>query len=237
MRLKRIATVVLAVSAGALLATVPASPAAAGGWAATVLDPVPERIESGRAYEIGFWMLQHGTHPYDWPDPLGHVGLALIDDGGATVTFPGRELAEPAHYVAMVTVPHDGTWRVVGIQGHFQPYDIGPLQVPGTATALGVPAAPGPADIAKYWPGPVRPPVLPVDQTRDPYGGASAIGAVAAASPVASAAPAAPAASAAEATPSRRALPELVAVVLIAIATGLGLFAAARRRTAAGSRA
>jgi hypothetical protein len=148
-----------------------AGPAAAGGWAVTVLDPLPNRIEAGRAYEVSFWVLQHGTHPYNWGEPasLGQVGVTLTDDRSASVSFTGRALAEPAHYTTAVTVPHDGTWRVSGVQGIFMDFHVGTLTVPGSLKALGVPAAPSAADLQKYWPGAVRPPVLPIDQNRDPF--------------------------------------------------------------------
>jgi hypothetical protein len=148
-----------------------AGPAAAGGWAVTVVDPRPGKIEAGQAYEVSFWVLQHGTHPYDWGqrDSLGPVGLTLTDGRGASASFTGRPLAEPAHYATVVTVPHNGSWRVIGVQGIFMGFHVGTLTVPGSLTALGVPAAPSPADMQKYWPGPVCPPVLPIDQNRDPF--------------------------------------------------------------------
>jgi hypothetical protein len=148
-----------------------AGPAAAGGWAVTVIDPLPGRIVAGQAYQVGFWVLQHGSHPYSWAEPasIGRVGLTLTDDRGAIVSFDGRALAEPAHYTTTVTVPHDGSWRVTGVQGVFMSFHVGTLTVPGSLAALGVPAAPSPEDMKKYWPGSVRPPVLPVDRNRDPF--------------------------------------------------------------------
>lgn len=148
-----------------------AGPAAAGGWAVTVVDPLPGRIEAGRAYQVTFWVLQHGTHPYDWGQPasLGPVGITLTDERGASVSFTGQALAEPAHYATTLTVPHDGKWRVVGVQGIFMGFHVGTLTVPGSLAPLGVPAAPSPADMQRYWPGRVRPPVLPIDQNRDPF--------------------------------------------------------------------
>jgi hypothetical protein len=154
-----------------LAALVGVGPAAAGGWAVTVVDPLPSAIEAGTAYEVKFWVLQHGTHPYNWGEPssIGEVGLTLADTQGTTVSFRGRALAEPAHYVTTLTVPRAGRWRVTGVQGVFANFHVGTLTVPGTLTALGVPAAPSPADLQKYWPGPVRPPVLQIDQNRDPF--------------------------------------------------------------------
>lgn len=169
---RRVGALVAAlVIGGGLGALAGAGPAVAGNWAVTVMDPLPSRIEAGQAYEVSFWVLQHGTHPYNWAQPasIGAVGLTLADTRGASVSFPGRALAEPAHYAATVTVPHDGRWRVTGVQGIFASFHVGTLTVPGTLEALGVPAAPSPADMAQYWPGSVRPPVLPIDQNRDPF--------------------------------------------------------------------
>jgi hypothetical protein len=200
-----------------------AGPAAAGGWAVTVIDPLPGRIVAGQAYQVSFWVLQHGTHPYSWREPasIGQVGLTLTDDRGASVSFDGRALAEPAHYTTTVTVPHDGSWRVTGVQGVFMSFHVGTLTVPGSLAALGVPAAPSPADMQRYWPGRVRPPVLPVDRTRDPFeAGSSHVTDQAAARPL----PASPAAGAeadAAAEPAaRRGIP---APLLAAIIAGAAL--------------
>jgi hypothetical protein len=158
---------VLGTGAGATMLT---SPATAGGWAATVIDPVAT-IEPGKAHEVSFWVLQHGTHPFNWAEPasIGTVGLMLSDDRGSQVTFTGKELPEPAHYVTTVTVPYAGEWKVVGVQGIFAGFRVGTVTVPGTFKPLGVPAAPSATDMAKYWPGKVRPPVLKEDQNRDAF--------------------------------------------------------------------
>lgn len=170
MRPRAGALVAALVLGAGLGASAGAGPAAAGGWAVTVLDPLPSRIESGRAYEVSFWVLQHGTHPYGGQmGTLGAVGLSLTDDRGASVSFTGRALAEPAHFATVVTVPHDGSWRVVGVQGIFSGFHVGTLTVPGSLAALGVPAAPSPAEMQDYWPGRVHPPVLPIDRSRDPF--------------------------------------------------------------------
>jgi hypothetical protein len=170
-RRRACALIAALVIGGGLGAFAGAGPAAAGNWAVTVIDPLPSRIEAGQAYEVSFWVLQHGTHPYNWVEPasIGRVGITLADTRGTSASFPGRALAEPAHYVTTVTVPQDGRWRVTGVQGIFASYHVGTLTVPGSLEALGVPAAPSPVDIATYWPGSVRPPVLPIDQNRDPF--------------------------------------------------------------------
>jgi hypothetical protein len=67
---------------GAILVTIvlPAASARAGGWAVTALDPLPQRLQAGRTYTVGYWVLQHGSHPYE--GDLGKTGLKLVDDGG-----------------------------------------------------------------------------------------------------------------------------------------------------------
>jgi hypothetical protein len=122
-----------------------------------------------------------------------------------------------------VTVPYDSSWRVVGVQGRFQAYEMGTLQVPGTLTALGVPAAPAAEDLDRYWPGPARPPVLPVDQTRDPYGAIPEIGA----SPVVW--QSAVAVAAAEDPRRSRAVPTAVGWTALVLLAGAGVVMAARR--------
>jgi len=105
----------------------PAAPAQAGGWAVTVLDPLPPRLESDKTYTVGYWVLQHGFHPFD--GELGSTGLDLIGPG-RTLHFEGRALPEPAHYAVAVAVPA-GTWRVMARQGWFAPVEVGMLTMPG----------------------------------------------------------------------------------------------------------
>jgi hypothetical protein len=121
-RLRVVAVLVLAA-----LGLVPAAPAQAGGWAVTLLDPLPDRIEAGRAYTVGYWVLQHGSHPFD--GELGKTGLRLVGPGGER-EFVGSPLPEAAHYAVSFAVPA-GTWRVSALQGWFAPFEVGTLTVPG----------------------------------------------------------------------------------------------------------
>ncbi|MFF0247274.1 hypothetical protein [Streptosporangium sandarakinum] len=139
-----------------------AAPARAGGWAVTYLDPVPGDIRPQTPYVLGFWLLQHGTHPYDGAN-LGEVGLRFVQ-GRKSVEFPGVALREPAHYAAAVSLPR-GTWRVEAVQGWFSPYEIGTVTVPGSLEINPVPAdlrraidAQGPQE--DHW-GDIRPPGIP----------------------------------------------------------------------------
>ena len=127
--------VVLATGGWALAGTV----ALAGGWATTLLDPLPDPIETNQAYTIGFWVLQHGSHPAN--PPIAEAGLKFTDEKGTALTFKGVALPEPAHYAAAIVLPHDGRWQVDGLQGWFGPYTVGTLSVPGRLALATPPAA------------------------------------------------------------------------------------------------
>ncbi|MFB4287801.1 hypothetical protein ACBI99_09210 [Nonomuraea sp. ATR24] len=164
--MRRLATVVAAL----LLAAGPlATPGtAAGGFAVTYLDPLPGNLQAGTSYTAGYWVLQHGNHPYQ--GDLGPTGLRLTDARGEATLFAGTPLPEPGHYAAALTVPAAGTYRVEGIQGIFAPYAVGTLTVPG-GLALN-PLQPGLARALKepqnHW-GAIRPPGFPPGRpTPDP---------------------------------------------------------------------
>lgn len=156
-------TRILAVLAAVVL-TVPllwVSPVSAtGNWAVTYPDPVPSRFAAGVPYTLGYWVLQHGTHPYE--GDLGPTGLRLTGQGGKVLEFPGTALPEPGHYAAPVAVPA-GTWKVEGVQGRFEPYVVGTLRVPGALAIEPLPAALT-EEIAqgeqRYW-DVIRPPGFP----------------------------------------------------------------------------
>lgn len=105
-----------------------AAPARAGGWAVTFMDPAPAGMRPNTTYTLGFWLLQHGTHPYEGAN-LGEVGLEFTS-GKKRILFPGVPLKEPAHYAAAISLP-PGTWQVEGVQGWFSPYKVGTLALPG----------------------------------------------------------------------------------------------------------
>ncbi|GAA1290897.1 hypothetical protein Psi02_34930 [Planotetraspora silvatica] len=137
----------------------------AGGWATTELDPLPDKLVPGKAYTIGYWVLQHGTHPFDVAgNELGSTGLRLTGADGKTLDFLGTALSEPAHYAVTIKVPA-GEWRVQGVQGIFMPYDIGTMNIPGGLTlappqfVIGVGT-----EVVDYW-GSIKPPGFPWDGT------------------------------------------------------------------------
>ncbi|WP_212735283.1 hypothetical protein, partial [Herbidospora galbida] len=177
----------------------PALPANAGAWAVTELDTFPRAIEPGATYTIGYWVLQHGTHPFEGPASEMQTGLRLTD-GVKVLDFPGTRLAEPAHYAATIQVP-EGTWKLEGVQGIFAPYNLGQLTVPG-----GLEVAPPPfpsqtgGTVTDYW-GPVKPPGFPWDAEHVVKAGTTAM----APAPSRSADPAPAPAAAAAPAPAERA--------------------------------
>ncbi|WP_346114544.1 hypothetical protein [Nonomuraea maheshkhaliensis] len=137
------------------VAGVPAS--ASGGWAVTYLDPSPARFEGGESYTLGFWVLQHGTHPYQ--GAMNPVALRFTGSDGTSLTFDGKALPEVAHYATAVALA-EGTWKVEAVQGPFQPYEVGTLTVPGSLRVNPVPkdlVANLGAEADKYW-DTIRPP-------------------------------------------------------------------------------
>ncbi len=202
-----------------------AAPAHAGGWATTVLDPVPATFEPGKSYTIGFWLLQHGSHPHE--GELEAVGLQLVGPNGTT-TFPGIALPEPAHYVTSIFIPTAGSYALIGQQGWFQPYRVGTITVPGALAALPVPPPLTMRAEQLPWKD-IRPPEMPVDPNRGPLDETAAV----------PAATTAPAAAVTDAETVRSASDSMrptttVLAVLAATALILGLFLYRRRRAGAG---
>ncbi|WP_030455955.1 hypothetical protein [Herbidospora cretacea] len=196
---------ILAALAVVAAVVLPAVPANAGAWAVTELDTFPQSIAPGTTYTIGYWVLQHGTHPFEGPKSAMPTGLRLTQ-GSKVLDFPGTPLPEPAHFAATIQVP-EGTWKLEGVQGIFAPYLLGQLTVPG-----GLEVAPPPfptqtgGTVTDFW-GPVKPPGFPWDAKHVVTAGTTST--APAPSPSAPApspsAPVAPAAAAAPAPPARTA--------------------------------
>lgn len=106
--MRRIVVVLGTVLASGLLAT---STAQAGNWEETLLDPTPATIEQGVTYTFGYWILQHGSYPYQGGD-LGPTALLATDEKGEEVEFAGTESRTAGHYSAEVRFPHDGVWSI-----------------------------------------------------------------------------------------------------------------------------
>jgi len=140
-----------------LVAVLVSAPSAlAGNWAITYLDPLPDTLGAGQPYTVGYWVLQHGSHPSY--GELGATALVFTPEKGDPVEFPGVALREPAHYAAAIALPHDGVWRVSARQGGFADYEIGTLTLPGRL-AVTPPPAPMTNGEKQPW-GAIRPPAI-----------------------------------------------------------------------------
>ena len=119
---RRIASLVIIIAA--LVAAGPGGPVAAGGWAITVLDPLPA-VVAGAPLEVSFTILQHGQTPVDVDD----VVLIVTGPDGDRRQFPARPAGEVGRYLATVELadPGEHAWRVV--QGWFGEQDLGRLDV------------------------------------------------------------------------------------------------------------
>jgi hypothetical protein len=142
--MKRLLTcAAVAVGAVALLA----SPARAGGWAATTLDAVPAP-KAGERIDVGFTIRQHGRTPV----ALDDVSITTTSAAGKATVWPARKEGAVGHYVAAVTFPEAGTvtWKVT--QGWFGDQDLGAVDVvdPKAApapTPATPPSAPDPVPV------------------------------------------------------------------------------------------
>lgn len=114
--------------AAGLFATTPAS---AGNWEETLLDPPPARIEAGVTYTFGYWILQHGSYPYQGGD-LGPTALRAVDEKGTVLDFPGVGTATAGHYSAEVVFPRVGRWAISSHHEVLMPdADVAVVDVPG----------------------------------------------------------------------------------------------------------
>jgi hypothetical protein len=136
-------------------------PAAAGGWAVTYLDPLPEHMQAGQAYTVGYWVLQHGSHPSMFP--LTETGLRLTSASGEEKYYRGMPLSEVSHFAVAIRVPHDGTWSVKAVQQPFGPYDVGELTVPGGLKLASIPTPMASDGHAEHAWGEIHPPQVVAD--------------------------------------------------------------------------
>ena len=106
-----------------------ATPAGAGGWAVTTLDPLAAAPVAGEPFEVGFTIRQHGRTPVTMPD----AAIIVTDASGANTRFAAVPQGPVGHHVATVEIPADGSYRWAVDQG-LGVQELGSLQV-GTAAA------------------------------------------------------------------------------------------------------
>lgn len=97
----------LAATLAVLIVALLASPALAGGWATAELQNTLDEPVAGEPLRIEFVLLQHGVTPTDWTTTFVTATTTGSDETvRADATFD-RDLG---HWVALLTLPSDGTW-------------------------------------------------------------------------------------------------------------------------------
>ena len=139
---KQIAALPLALAATFILvATV-----AAGGWATATLDPGMPGPHAGTPTTIGFRVLQHGMTPNSSLAVIVHASSAT----GGAITANATAQGEVGHYVATLTFPADGAWRItwsseLDMSGSSATLSVAP--VAAAAAPASTPAAATPAQV------------------------------------------------------------------------------------------
>src|SRR5207302_11249300 len=81
------------------------SSALAGGVAVTTLDSLPQAMQAGQTYRIGYLIRLHGVAPFTNARPK-----IVISRGTERLTFAGVAEGTAGHYVSDVTFPDSGDW-------------------------------------------------------------------------------------------------------------------------------
>jgi hypothetical protein len=145
----------LSVPLAALAAMWLTSAAVAGGFAVTTLDPLPQAIQAGQTYQIGYMVRQHSVTPL-----VGGHPAVRISRSGEELRFVGVPEGAPGHYVSTVTFPSAGAWTWVVDQNPFpEPQKLGAIDVQA-APVVAQAAVPIPAQVTAPIPAlKVQPPV------------------------------------------------------------------------------
>lgn len=140
----------LLISVTALAVLLAASPASAGGWAATSLDAMPNPTP-GEEVDVGFTIRAHGRTPVDVEEAGITTWSSGGKSGGKSTFWRARREGPTGHYVATVRFPAAGsyTWEV--IQGEYGSQPLGTIEVPGGVGAP-APAPPAPAPVTVHEP-------------------------------------------------------------------------------------
>jgi YtkA-like protein len=112
---------------------VPATPAAAGGWASVELASAPGCLTAGKPWRVELHVKQHGITPLDDARPT----IRVTDGKGTVRTFAARHAGRPGTYAATVTFPRGGTWQTRIFDGWTDatPHRLAPLEVAAKGAA------------------------------------------------------------------------------------------------------
>ena len=136
---KRIAALPLALAATFILVTT----VVAGGWATATLDAGMPGPRAGTTATIGFRVLQHGMTPNSSLTVIVHAASAT----GGSITADATAQGDAGHYVATLTFPTDGAWRItwtseLDMSGSSATLNVAPLAAaaPASTPAVATPA-------------------------------------------------------------------------------------------------
>jgi hypothetical protein len=101
---RRLAAIPLALTATLLMVAT----ALAGGWATATLDSGTPGPTTGTPTTIGFLVLQHGQTPNSSLAVVVHASSGTGGSTSANATAQGA----PGHYVATLTFPTEGAWKI-----------------------------------------------------------------------------------------------------------------------------
>jgi hypothetical protein len=144
--MNRMARSIIALVVSFALVPLLAGVALAGGWAQVVtIDGGGDPPTAGEPLEYRFRLLQHGVTPVDW----GSVQLtATPAGGGETVIAEARPVGD-GEWVAQLTLPMDGQWRLAVSHVDLETSAVAPLAVARQAAAA---AAAGGTGVAGLLP-------------------------------------------------------------------------------------
>jgi hypothetical protein len=114
----------------------------AGGWAVTTLDPLPHSMQAGQTYQIGYTIRQHGVTPFTQGTPQ-----IRINSANQQITFRGRPVGEPGHYVSEVVFPSEGEWTWTADPMPFPSQPLGTITIQPASLAVTEAKAPPPVEL------------------------------------------------------------------------------------------
>jgi hypothetical protein len=85
----------------------PAFAFAAGGWAITTVEDLPEYFVVDKPTDVTFTVRQHGTSLAS-----GLAPVVKVKSGLTSMTVPATAGEGPGEYVARITVPRAGDWKL-----------------------------------------------------------------------------------------------------------------------------
>lgn len=109
----------------AVVASVAAPAASAGGWATVGLSSLPSGTPAGGKWSVDMTVLQHGRTPLNGIAPV----LTIVNTDGDSRRFVGTPTGKPGVYHADVVFPTAGTWSYEVWDDFSQTHTFKPVQI------------------------------------------------------------------------------------------------------------